>query len=244
MRPDATPRHRQNLALAYVLSGQAERAATLPGGEHESADAQRSIMRYAGILALPDHAARVAALAAVRVSPSPLPAPAILADEPFVAVPSAPFTATQPVDSRASPPVTAAWMAPAGQNRPQPIPRPERVNTEPALAVPAPGDMVPPSAEDRLGRAAQAYDAGDFETAAKLWQPLAEAGNVRAQFHLGSLYFEGRGVTRDLTTSYMLLRQAELAGFADARIILALVEDRLSVDERREAEAQLAVARP
>ncbi len=41
-----------------------------------------------------------------------------------------------------------------------------------------------------------AYKAQDFATAARLWQPLAEAGNVGAQFNLGRLYYYGQGVVR------------------------------------------------
>ncbi|MBI1239783.1 MAG: sel1 repeat family protein [Alphaproteobacteria bacterium] len=43
-----------------------------------------------------------------------------------------------------------------------------------------------------------AYRDGDFETARSLWQPLADAGDARAQFNLGVLYAEGRGVERDM----------------------------------------------
>ena len=128
------------------------------------------------------------------------------------------------------------------------------VATEPAAndsGVPAFADLplalagveVPP-VEDILLFAASAYHAGEYEAAAKVWQPLADAGNVRAQFHLGALHYEGRGVDRDLGKAYMLLRQAEMAGFGDARIILALVESKLPAAERRKAEAQVAALRP
>ena len=43
----------------------------------------------------------------------------------------------------------------------------------------------------------KAYESGDFVGAYGQWQPLAEGGDPRAQFNLGVLYDEGRGVTRD-----------------------------------------------
>ncbi|MHB0775353.1 tetratricopeptide repeat protein [Halomonas sp. WWR20] len=38
---------------------------------------------------------------------------------------------------------------------------------------------------------------GDWATAHRLWQPLAEEGDARAQYHLGILYDDGKGVRRD-----------------------------------------------
>ena len=38
---------------------------------------------------------------------------------------------------------------------------------------------------------------GDFETAYKEWQPLAEQGHANAQFALGYMYFIGDGVPQD-----------------------------------------------
>ena len=42
----------------------------------------------------------------------------------------------------------------------------------------------------RLGRDIQ-------ETALRVWKPLAEQGNVRAQFNLGVLYRDGQGVPKN-----------------------------------------------
>ena len=39
-----------------------------------------------------------------------------------------------------------------------------------------------------------AYNAKEYVRAAALWQPLAEAGNPVAQYRMGTLYAEGRGV--------------------------------------------------
>jgi len=42
-----------------------------------------------------------------------------------------------------------------------------------------------------------AYFAGDFEHAFKIWKRLAENGSADAQYYLGILYSEGRGVLID-----------------------------------------------
>jgi TPR repeat protein len=42
-----------------------------------------------------------------------------------------------------------------------------------------------------------AYDRGDFETALRLWQPLADQGNADAQRNLGLMYANGRGVAEN-----------------------------------------------
>jgi len=50
---------------------------------------------------------------------------------------------------------------------------------------------------DSLSDAKLAYDAGDYEKAAKLYSPLAKKGNAEAQYNLGVMYRAGRGVPRD-----------------------------------------------
>ena len=50
---------------------------------------------------------------------------------------------------------------------------------------------------DSLSDATNAYAAGDYEKAAKLYSPLAKNGNVEAQYNLGVMYRAGRGVAQD-----------------------------------------------
>ena len=42
-----------------------------------------------------------------------------------------------------------------------------------------------------------AYDRGDYAAAFQAWRPLAEQGDVRAQYRLGRLYEAGEGVPGD-----------------------------------------------
>lgn len=74
----------------------------------------------------------------------------------------------------------------------------------------------------------RAYEAQEFTRAYAIWRPLAEAGNPLAQFYLGALYFEGRGVPRSLATAHDWLSQALDHGVERARFLLVRVEKRLA----------------
>ena len=40
----------------------------------------------------------------------------------------------------------------------------------------------------------RAYKSGDYATALREWRPLAEQGNADAQYNLGVMYYNGKGV--------------------------------------------------
>jgi TPR repeat protein len=106
----------------------------------------------------------------------------------------------------------------------------ERRITEPPLAVPSVPPPPPPPASDTPGGNADvvqgisAYQAGNYADAYRIWRPLAERGVARAQFHLGALYYEGRGVARDLGLARRWLERALANGYAPAEVLLARVE--------------------
>ena len=54
---------------------------------------------------------------------------------------------------------------------------------------------VPAWADFQAGM--KAHDREDYATALREWQPLAEQGDVLAQYFLGLLYHKGRGVPQD-----------------------------------------------
>jgi TPR repeat protein len=60
--------------------------------------------------------------------------------------------------------------------------------------------------------AAAAYDKGDYATALRLWQPLAEQGDVRAQTNLGLMFYTGQGVPQDLAVAVTWYRKAAEQG--------------------------------
>ena len=55
----------------------------------------------------------------------------------------------------------------------------------------------------------EAYQAGDFQAAFNHWKSAAEAGEARAQFNLGTLYDDGRGVERDLSAAMAWWEKAD-----------------------------------
>ncbi len=65
-------------------------------------------------------------------------------------------------------------------------------------------------------KGATAYSANDFKTAFKEWMPLAESGDVTAQFLIGKMYYEGIGVIQNYIEALKWYRLA--AGQGDALV--------------------------
>ena len=68
-----------------------------------------------------------------------------------------------------------------------------------------------------------AHSSGDYATAARIWRPLAEQGNSRAQNNLGLMYDEGQGVLQDDTEAVKWYRVAAEQGNASAQLNLGLM---------------------
>ena len=77
-------------------------------------------------------------------------------------------------------------------------------------------------AQDFL-KGVEAWEKGDFATALREWSALAEQGNTLAQFSLGWLYEDGRGVTQDHKEAVKWYRKAAEQGFEDAQFNLGLM---------------------
>lgn len=70
-------------------------------------------------------------------------------------------------------------------------------------------------------KAAQAeYYRGDFAAAASAFQAMAEQGNARAQFFLGEMYLNGRGVPQDYAQALKWERAAAEQKDSDAQYTL------------------------
>ena len=67
-----------------------------------------------------------------------------------------------------------------------------------------------------------AYNQGDFKTALREWQPLADQGDARAQFSFGLLYENGDGVPRDYAKARQWYEKAAAQGDAKAQLYLGL----------------------
>ena len=63
----------------------------------------------------------------------------------------------------------------------------------------------------------KAFDKGDYETAFKLWIPMAENGDTEAQNYLGILYYMGLGTNKDYQKALVWYERAARAGNPDAQ---------------------------
>ncbi|MCH8041685.1 MAG: sel1 repeat family protein [Nitrospinae bacterium] len=84
------------------------------------------------------------------------------------------------------------------------------------LATPALADL-----QAGLG----AYKRSDYETALKEFRPLAEQGDVSAQYNLGEMYMLGRGVPQDYTQAYVWVALAAAQGYEKAIEVRDLLEE-------------------
>ena len=74
-----------------------------------------------------------------------------------------------------------------------------------------------------LGGGYQSYLKGEYGAAFTEWLPLAELGDVEAQFNLGVMYDEGAGVEQDLAVAAEWYRKAAEQGFVDAQTNLGIL---------------------
>jgi TPR repeat protein len=80
---------------------------------------------------------------------------------------------------------------------------------------------LPATAQDFYEGLAAA-DRGDYAAALKEWQPLAAKGHADAQYKMGFMYEEGRGVPLDLVQGTNWYRKAAKQGHAVAQRSLGL----------------------
>ena len=66
----------------------------------------------------------------------------------------------------------------------------------------------------------KAYDAGDYAAAIAEWRPLADQGNLEAQFGMGIIYENGRGIGRDYTEASSWYTMAAEGGHPGAQFNL------------------------
>jgi uncharacterized protein len=79
------------------------------------------------------------------------------------------------------------------------------------------------SADFQKGYAA--YESGDYATALREWEPLAEQGDADAQNNLGVMYSNGKGVLQDYKTAVKWYRLAAEQGIASAQSNLGYMYD-------------------
>ena len=74
-----------------------------------------------------------------------------------------------------------------------------------------------PAAAGPLEDGSAAYHEKEYAKAADLWQPLAEKGDATAQYYLGTLFAEGKGVAQNDATAFMWFQRAANQGHAAAQ---------------------------
>ena len=94
---------------------------------------------------------------------------------------------------------------------------------------------LPVFADTAAGLAA--FKNKDYQRAYREWKAAAEAGQAEAQFDLGVLYAQGRGVRRDLTEAANWYRKSAEQGNAEAEFALGQLYSRGWGVPRDEADA-------
>lgn len=89
----------------------------------------------------------------------------------------------------------------------------------------------------RVADGVAAYREGDYAAAARIWGALAASGNPRAQFHFGSLLFEGRLNPPDRVMAYVWLSRAVDGGHLPAIEVRRQVRAAMSEEEYARALA-------
>ena len=82
-----------------------------------------------------------------------------------------------------------------------------------------------------------AYNRGDYVPAFRLFRPLAEQGNARAQTALGVMFRKGEGVPKNPVRARMWFSLAAKRGDAGARAGLSRVSRTLTQQEISQADA-------
>jgi TPR repeat protein len=82
-----------------------------------------------------------------------------------------------------------------------------------------------------------AYNRGDYMPAIRLFRPLAEQGNAKAQNVLGVMFRKGEGVPKNPARAHMWFSFAAKRGEAGARAELREVSRTMTAREISQAEA-------
>src|SRR5262245_48639559 len=86
-----------------------------------------------------------------------------------------------------------------------------------------------------------AYNRGDYMPAVKLFRPLAQAGNAKAQNVMGVMYHKGEGVARSSAKAFMWFSLAAKKGDAQAKTNLQQVTKEMSSAEMAQAKQMTVV---
>jgi TPR repeat protein len=79
------------------------------------------------------------------------------------------------------------------------------------------------------------YNRGDYTPAIRLFRPLAQAGNAKAQHLLGVMYHRGQGVARNTVRAMAWFSVAAKHGDREAQASISEVSKTMTPDEIAEA---------
>ncbi|MEH6405216.1 MAG: tetratricopeptide repeat protein [Sneathiella sp.] len=74
--------------------------------------------------------------------------------------------------------------------------------------------ILAPTANAGWNEGWDAFEKGNYATTIKEWKPLAEQGDVKAQYNLGAVYENGKGVWQDYKKAHMFYNLAASNGDA------------------------------
>ena len=81
------------------------------------------------------------------------------------------------------------------------------------------------SSEELVSKGLSFYDAHDYGPAFDCFSKAAEAGDTKAQYHLGLMHYNGEGVKQDYAQAFSWYQMAAEAGNADAQVNLGYMYD-------------------
>ena len=84
-----------------------------------------------------------------------------------------------------------------------------------------------------------AYNRGDYAPAMKLFRPLAQTGNAKAQNVLGVMYHKGEGVARSSVRAFMWFSLAAKKGDASAKASLQEMSKEMKPAEIAQAKLMM-----
>jgi len=84
-----------------------------------------------------------------------------------------------------------------------------------------------------------AYNRGDYVPAIRLFRPLAQQGNAKAQSLLGVMYRKGQGVAKSSAHAFVWFSMASARGDARAKAELAEVSHSMTAEELARAREMM-----
>jgi TPR repeat protein len=85
-----------------------------------------------------------------------------------------------------------------------------------------------------------AYNRGDYVPAVKLFRPLAQAGNAKAQNVMGVMYRKGEGVARNSAKAFMWFSLAAKKGDTQAKVSVQEMSKEMTPAELTQAKEMMA----